>query len=157
MHVDLHQKVRDAIDKSLLGQTSAEEQRMQAEHLASCDACRQYLDDSQRVIAGLSGFSFEVDPALQEKVMASLELRAQQLTSQGRRPIWMIYLVAILLTGAGSFAAARGSSLASAAFHLQPGPLQIGVLLLWIVPSLCFCLLFPVVHHLSTAEKGLSQ
>jgi len=65
-----------------------------------------------------------------------------------------------VLTVAGSFTAARFSGLAGAVFHLEPEPLHIGLLALWIVPSLCFCLLFPVLHRLSVGgmnEKGSSQ
>lgn len=156
MHVDLHQAMREIIDKSLLGTASLHEQQRMREHVATCAPCQEYLNASHRVITGLGGFSFEVDPALQEKVMASLALRAQQLELRDSkiRPIWLLYLVALLLTVAGSLAVARCSTLAVAAFHVEPALLRLGVLTLWVVPSLCFCLLFPVVHRLSMDEKG---
>jgi anti-sigma factor RsiW len=147
MHVDLHQAMRQIIDKSLLGEASIHEQQTLQEHLASCALCQDYLDASNRVIAGLGGFSFEVDPALQGKVMESLTLRAQTLRSSQPRPMWWNYLAALILTAAGSFTVAL----------FTPMSLRAGVFALWILPSLCFCLLFPVLHRLSTGEKGLSQ
>jgi hypothetical protein len=95
-------------------------------------------------------------------VLAAITLRAQQLEASKieRRPMVWSYLAALVLTVTGSFAAARFSGLAGAVFHLEPEPLHVGLLALWIVPSLCFCLLFPVLHRLSVGwmdEKGLSQ
>ena len=125
-------------------------------------ACQEYLKASNQAIAGLGGFSFEVNPDLHGRVLAALTLRAQQLETKRiqQRPMWWSYLAAFVLTVAGSFTAARFSGIAGAVFHIEPGPLHIGLLALWIVPSLCFCLLFPVLHRLSvgwTNEKGLSQ
>ncbi len=158
MHIDLHQVMRQIIDQSLLGEASVHEQQTLREHLASCAACQDYLNACNRVVAGLGGFSFEIDPALQEKVLGSLTQRAQQLALSSKpRPMWWSYLAAILLTVCGSFVVARGSGLASAAFHLEPASLHAGVLALWIIPSLCFCLLFPVLHRLSTGAKGIFQ
>ncbi len=73
--------------------------------------------------------------------------------------LW-VFPAALVLTICGSFAAARFSGLAGAVFHLQPALLHIGLLTLWIVQSLCFCLLFPILHRVSLGrmnEKGLSQ
>jgi hypothetical protein len=89
--------------------------------------------------------------------MASLTRRAQQLESTERRPMGWIYLTALVLTIAGSFAAERLSGLAVGALHMPSVPLKSGVVALWIVPSLCFCLLFPVLHRLAAGEKGISQ
>jgi hypothetical protein len=154
MHVDPHQAMREAIDQSLLGAATVQEQQKLREHLAACAPCQEYLNASNRVISGLGGFSFEAGQELQERVMASLALRAQQLAAGKPMPLWLLYLEAILLTTLGCVAAVRFSNLAVAAFHVDPGPLQLGVLALWIVPSVLFCLLFPVVHRLSTVEKG---
>jgi hypothetical protein len=162
MQVDRHQEIRDIIDRSLVGAVSRQEEQALREHLLSCASCQEYLHASHQAIAGLGGFSFEVNPELQGKVVAALALRAQQLEAGriGRRPMLWSYLAALVLTVAGSLAAARFSGLAGAVFHIEPEPLHIGLLALWIVPSLCFCLLFPILHRLSAGwmdEKGLSQ
>ena len=162
MQVDRHQEIRHIVDRSLAGAASLEEEQALREHLITCVACQEYLNASHRAIAGLGGFSFEVNPDLHGKVLAALTLRAQQLDTNRieQRPMLWSYLAALVLTICGSFAAARFSGLAGAVFHLQPALLHFGLLALWIVPSLCFCLLFPILHRLSLDwmnEKGLSQ
>jgi hypothetical protein len=162
MQVDRHQEIRHIIDRSLVGAASSQQEQTLREHLLTCVACEEYLNVSNRAIAGLGGFSFEVNPDLHGKVLAALTLRAQQLETNRvqQRPMLWSYLAALVLTVAGSFTAARFSGLAGALFHLEPEPLHIGLLALWIVPSLCFCLLFPLLHRLSVGgmnEKGLSQ
>jgi hypothetical protein len=162
MQVDRHQEIRHIIDRSLAGAASSQEEQTLREHLLTCVACQEYLNASHQAIAGLGGFSFEVNPDLHGKVLAAITLRAQQLEASKieRRPMVWSYLTALVLTVTGSFAAARFSGLAGAVFHLEPEPLHVGLLALWVVPSLCFCLLFPILHRLSAGwmnEKGLSQ
>jgi hypothetical protein len=162
MQVDRHQEIRHIIDRSLVGAASSQEEQTLREHLLTCVACQEYLKASNQAIAGLGGFSFEVNPDLHGRVLAALTLRAQQLETKRiqQRPMWWSYLAAFVLTVAGSFTAARFSGIAGAVFHIEPALLNIGLLALWIVPSLCFCLLFPILHRLSVGwanEKGLSQ
>jgi predicted anti-sigma-YlaC factor YlaD len=158
MHVDIHQAVRQIIEKSLLGELPPHEQQTLREHLNTCAGCKEYLEISDRVVAGLRGFSFEVNPELQGKVMASLTQRAQQLELSGAHmPMRWVYLAALVLTIAGSYVAQRLTGFTVGALHMHPAPLESGVVALWIVPSLCFCLLFPVLHRLAAGEKGTSQ
>ncbi len=81
MTSDNHESFQRKIDETLAGGIVVGEEESLREHLASCTECQEYLAASTRVIAGLSGFSFDVDPALQEKVCASISLRAQQIES----------------------------------------------------------------------------
>ena len=162
MQADLHHEVRRIIDRSLEGAAFLQEEQTLREHLLICAPCQEYLNASHRAIAGLGGFSFEVNPDLHEKVLAALTQRAQQLETKRveRRPMLWSYLAALVLTVVGSLTAARFSGLAVAVFHLQPATMHFGLLALWIVPSLCFCLLFPFLHRVSEGwkdEKGLSQ
>jgi hypothetical protein len=162
MQIDGHQAIRHIIDKSLVGAASLQEEQTLREHFLTCAPCQEYLNASNRAIAGLGGFSFEVNPDLHGRVIASLALRAQQLEMNRIKqwPMWWSYCVALMLTVAGSLTASRFSGLAVAVFHIEPATLHFGLLALWIVPSLCFCLLFPILQRLSAGwvnEKGLSQ
>jgi hypothetical protein len=162
MQADRHQEIRHIIDRSLVGAASSQEEHTLRDHLLTCVACQEYQNASHQAIAGLGGFSFEVNPDLHGRVLAALTLRAQQLETKRveQRPMLWSYLAALVLTVTGSFSAARFSGLAGAVLHLQPAPLHIGLLALWVVPSLCFCLLFPILHRWSQGwmnEKGLSQ
>jgi hypothetical protein len=156
MPVDRHESICHIIDKSLIGAASLEEQGTLREHLLTCPSCTEYLGASHRAIASLGGFSFEVDPGLQGRVLASLE--QQQLERERIRPMpkWWSRLVALLLTAAGSLAASRFAGLAAPVFHIEPARIQFGLVAFWIAPSVCFCLLFLLLSVSPASKKGLS-
>ena len=79
MRSDDHESFQRRIDETLAGEIAGGEEESLREHLASCPQCQEYLAAGTRVIAGLGGFSFDVDPALQEKVCAAINSRAQQI------------------------------------------------------------------------------
>jgi predicted anti-sigma-YlaC factor YlaD len=157
MQVEHHFEIRRMIDRSLEGRAPIQEQQTLREHLATCTPCQEYLDVSRRAIAGLAGFSFEVKPNLYDDVLGVLAQRAQQLTTERarRRPMLWSYVAAFLLTACGSLTALRFSGSAASLFHLPAATMHLGLLALWIVPSLCFCLLFPILSRWN--EKGLSN
>jgi hypothetical protein len=139
MQIDRHEPICQLIDKSLAGAATPAEVRSLQDHLATCAGCQEYLETSQRAILSLSGFAFEVDPRLQEKVMGAL---IAQRAGDNPIPVWWGRVAALVLTVAGSFATWRFAGLAAAAFHVQPAQIQLGLATFWIAPSVCFCLLF---------------
>ena len=153
MNIDHHEGFQRMIDESLAAAISAEEEQSLREHLATCAPCLEYLSASNRVIAGLSGFSFEVNPTLNARVFASLRVRAQQVeAAQPRRRQWLlISLAAVVLTISGSVVDLRFGDLIASVFDIQRTQLQHGLLAFWIVPSLCVFLLFPLLPWLSKA------
>jgi hypothetical protein len=155
MQTDRHQPICHIIDKSLVGTASLEEQQTLREHLLACTSCNEYLGASHRAIAGLGGFSFDVDPALQERVLASLARQQSETKRILSMPVWWSRVVALVLTIAGSFAASRLAGLAAPVFRLQAAQIQLGLVAFWIAPSVCFCLLF-LVLSVSPIKKGLS-
>ena len=64
MQIDRHHEIRHIIDRSLVGEASSQEEQALREHLLTCAPCQEYLNASHRAIAGLAGFSFEVNPDL---------------------------------------------------------------------------------------------
>jgi anti-sigma factor RsiW len=159
MQADLHDTMRQIIDKSLVGEASPQEQQALRKHLLACAACQKYASDSRRAIVSLSGFSFAADPGLQAKVHASLTLRAQQLqaTQPNRRRILQVSIAALLLTIVGTSGAMQVGSPLAAALHLPLAQAQVGLFTFWIAPSWCFSLFLPVLLLLrarSTNAKG---
>jgi len=159
MQADLHNEMRQNIDKSLVGEASPEEQQALRKHLLACAACQKYASDSRLAIVSLNGFSFAADPGLTEKVHAALALRAQQLqtTRPNRKRILQVSLAALLLTIVGSFAALHMGNPLAAILHLPLSQAQAGLLTFWIAPSWCFALLLPVlllVSARSANKKG---
>ncbi len=159
MPFDRHEPICQIIDKSLAGAATLAEERTLHEHLATCVPCSEYLETSQRAIAGLGGFSFDVDPELQEKVLAALARQPSRLRQNHSLPLWWGRLAALMLTVVGSFATWRFASVIAAALHLEPAQIQLGVIWIWIAPSVCISLLFlllPVSAASWIHEKGSS-
>ena len=161
MNIDHHESFQRMIDESLAGAISAEKEESLREHLSTCAPCKEYLSASNRVIAGLSGFSFEVNPTLNARLLAALKLREEQVRAAqpGRRRWLLISLSAVLLTMGGSFVDLQFGRLIASAFEIQRTPVQQGLIAFWIVPSLCVLLVFPLLPLLSKAgtrwEEGI--
>lgn len=153
---DPHKAMRQIIDRSLVGEASPQEQQELRKHLPECAACQKYASDSRRAIAALGGFSFAANADLQAKVFAALAERAQQLEAAqpGRRRIVRTCIIAFLLTIVGSFGAWHVGNPLAVVLHLEPAQARTGVLALWVLPSLCFSLLLPVVLLLSARSAN---
>ena len=147
MNIDQHESFQHMIDESLTGGISAEREQSLREHLETCVRCQGYLSASNRVIAGLGGFSFAVDPTLNAKVLASLRRPAQP----GRWGWALISVAAVVLTTGGSFVDLRFGDLIASAFDIQRMQVRQELLAFWIVPSLCILLLFPLLPLLAKA------
>jgi len=162
MQADPHQLIRQLIDQFLAGAASSEEEQTLREHLAGCAECSEYLEDSNRAIAALRGFSFPVDSDLDSRVLASLTHGAQQVENRHfqRSRMWQGGIVALLLTVGGSFTATQLGARAAAVWHLSAAQLHLGLAAFWIAPSLWICLLFlllPVSPALWMNKKGLTR
>jgi hypothetical protein len=155
MKTDPHATIRDIIDKTLAGGASPEDEPSLREHLPTCAPCQEYLGAGSRVIDGLGGFSFDIDPGLEQKVLWSLSVRAQQLeTAQfhRRRIVWSCGGALVLLV-TGSFLALELGHLVAASLNLPLMQVQRLLLALWVLPSLCLSLLFPVLPLLSHGKE----
>jgi hypothetical protein len=153
MKPDRHKVFKHMIDESLAAGVSIPEEQSLREHLRSCVPCQDYLNASNRVIASLGGFSFEVDPSLQAKVFASISQRAQQVeaTPFTRHRLLLICALALAFTAAGSFLDLQFGSLIASVFDIQSLQVRHGLIAFWIAPSLCLLLLFPILPLLSEA------
>jgi hypothetical protein len=155
MNIDHHEGFQRMIDESLAAAISAEKEQSLREHLATCAPCLEYLSASNRVIAGLSGFSFEVNPTLNARVLVALKLQAQQVRAAqpGRRrlmrqhnvhfKVWAAFAVALSMSIAGSALVYQVAKLLTVPMHLDTAQVQAGVLVFWLLPSFCaaLCLL----------------
>jgi hypothetical protein len=155
MNIDHHEGFQRMIDESLAAAISAEKEQSLREHLATCAPCLEYLSASNRVIAGLSGFSFEVNPTLNARVLVALKLQAQQVRSAQLGPrrlmrqhnvqfkVWAAFAVALSMSIAGSALVYQVAKLLTAPMHFDTAQVQAGVLVFWLLPSFCaaLCLL----------------
>jgi predicted anti-sigma-YlaC factor YlaD len=161
MPTDGHESICRLIDKFLAGDISGPEEKSLQQHLGACSTCQLYLDASNRAIAGLGGFAFESDPGLPDKIIAALTARGAQLERQrlSHRKLAWSYLAALVLTLTGSFAAMQLGGQFANALSATRQEVQLGLIAVWIVPSVCFCLLLPTLPMLSKRwmnAKGMS-
>jgi predicted anti-sigma-YlaC factor YlaD len=154
MNVGQHESFQHMIDESLAGALSAERGQSLHEHLQTCASCREYLNASNRVVAGLGGFSFEVDPTLNARVFAALRQRAQQVqvAHPGRAQWVLICLAAVVLTMVGSFIDLQFGRLIASVLDIQHTHVQQGLFDFWIAPASLVLLLFPLLPVLSKAS-----
>jgi anti-sigma factor RsiW len=156
MKPDRHEMFEQVIDKTLAGDVSPDEERSLRLHLEACPRCHEYFSAGTRVISGLGGFSFAVDPGLQARVSTALLVRAQQLESRRlsrKRLVW-ICIIALVLTVVGSFIDLQFGRVAAAFLGVQPTHLRQELISYWIGPSFWLLLLFPMLPALLTPSKN---
>lgn len=153
MKNDHRETFQHMIDQSLAVGLSVESEHSLREHLDTCVACREYLSASNRVIAGLRGLSFEVDPDLATRVLSSMLPPARP----SRRRWVFSSVAAMVLTCGGSVVDLRCGDLLASIFDIQRMQMRQQLLAFWIVPSLCVLLLFPLLPLLSKAASGAER
>ncbi|WP_263384527.1 zf-HC2 domain-containing protein [Granulicella arctica] len=145
MNIDHHETFQRMIDESLAGALSAENEQSLREHLSTCATCREYLSASNRIIAGLSGFSFEVNPTLNARVLVALKLYNTGTMRQHSVPFknWAAFAVALSMSFVGSGLVYQMAERLAVPMHFVSAQVQAGVLVFWLLPSLCaaLCLL----------------
>ena len=143
MSIDRHESFQRMIDESLAAAISAEKEQHLREHLATCVPCQQYLSASNRVIAGLGGFSFEVNPTLNARVLAALKLHHAGTTRQHKLQfkVWAAFALALSMAIVGSALVYQAATLLTVSMNFDAAQIQVGVLVFWLLPSLCAALL----------------
>jgi hypothetical protein len=155
MNIDHHESFQRMIDESLAGAISAEREQSLREHLSTCAPCKEYLSASNRAVAGLSGFSFEVNPTLNARVLAALRLQAEQVRETLAHDSGTMRQHTVQFKNLAAFAVALSMSFVGSALvyqmvkrlavpmHFDTAQVQAGVLVFWLLPSFCsaLCLL----------------
>jgi anti-sigma factor RsiW len=147
MILERHESFQRMIDESLAGAISADKEQSLREHLATCALCKEYLGASNRVIASLNGFSFEVNPNLNANVLAALR---QQTRQPSRRRILLRHHVPLRVLAAfagalsmsitGSVIVYQVAKLLTVPMQFDTAQVQAGVAVFWLLPSLCAAL-----------------
>ena len=142
MNIDHHEGFQRMIDESLAAAISAEREQSLREHLATCVPCQKYLSASNRVIAGLGGFSFEVNPTLNARVLVALKLHNTGTRRQHnvQFKVWAAFAVALSMSFVGSTLVYQVAKLLTVPMHFDAAQVQAGVLVFWLLPSFCSAL-----------------
>ena len=158
MTSDMHHLCREMIDNTLVAGSSVEDDPLLREHLRTCLPCQEYLEAGTRVLAGLGGFSFTVDPSLETTVLHALEMRAHQLTaaSLDRKRLAWACAIAVLFAVAGSLLDLRCGDLLASLLHLRTLEVRQSLLTFWVIPSLLPVLLFPLLPVLAGRKERMA-
>ena len=148
MILDHHERFQRMIDESLAAPISAEKEQSLREHLATCVSCQEYLSTSNRVIAGLGGFSFEVNPTLNARVLVALKLHNTGTIRDHnvQFKVWAGFAVALSMSFVGSALVYQVARMLTVPIHFDDAQIQAGVLVFWLTPSLCSALCLLASH-----------
>lgn len=137
-------RFRELIDRSFVEEISAGERRLMHDHIRDCDGCKRYVELTARAIRGLRDFTFTSEPD------SSPQLREILAHHTGTRrqhnvqfKIWAAFAVALSMSFVGSALVYQMAERLAVPMHFDTAQVQAGVLVFWLLPSLCsaLCLL----------------
>jgi hypothetical protein len=137
-------RFRELIDRSFAEEVSEGERQLIHDHIRDCDGCKRYVELTARTIRGLREFTFtsELDSNAQvRKILAHHTGTMRQQNVQFK--IWAAFAVALSISFVGSALVYQVAKRLAVPMHFDTGQVQAGVLVLWLLPSLCsaLCLL----------------
>ena len=137
-------RLRELIDKSFAEEVSEGERQLIHDHIRDCDGCKRYVELTGRTIRGLREFTFTIEPdshALAAEILAHHAGTMRQHNVQFK--IWAAFAVALSMSIVGSAFVYQVAKFLAAPMHFDTAQVQAGVLVFWLLPSLCsaLCLL----------------
>jgi predicted anti-sigma-YlaC factor YlaD len=137
-------RFRELIDRSFAEEISEGERQLIRDHIRDCDGCKRYLELTARTIRGLREFTFTSEPDSNAQV---LEILAQHTGTMRQHrvqfKVWAAFAVALLMSIVGSALVYQVAKFLAVPMHFDTSQVQPGVLIFWLLPSLCsaLCLL----------------
>ena len=133
--------LRELIDKSFAEEISETERQLIDRHIRDCDGCQRYVELTARTLRGLREFTFTSEADSTAKVF---EILAHH-TGTMRQPhlqfnIWAAFAAALSMSVVGSVLVYQIARFLAAPTHFGNAQLQAGVLIFWLLPSLCVAL-----------------
>jgi predicted anti-sigma-YlaC factor YlaD len=134
-------RLRELIDKSFAEEISEAERQLIDRHIRDCDGCQRYVEITARTLRGLREFTFTSETDSTARVF---EVFAHH-TGTMRQPhaqfkIWAAFAVALSMSVVGSVLMYQVARFLAAPTHFDSAQVQAGVLIFWLLPSLCAAL-----------------
>ena len=134
-------RFRELIDRSFVEEVSERERQLIHDHIRHCDGCKRYLELTARTIRGLREFTFTSEPDSNAQVRAILAHHTQTMRQHNVQfKIWAAFAVALLMSIVGSALVYQAAKLLAVPLHFDTARVQAGVLVFWLLPSLCAAL-----------------
>ena len=137
-------RFRELIDRSFVEEVSEGERQLIHDHIRDCDSCKRYLELTARTIRGLREFTFTSEPDSNAQVREILAHHTGTMRQHKVQfKIWAAFAVALLMSFVGSALVYQVARLLAVPMHFDTSQVQPGVLIFWLLPSLCsaLCLL----------------
>jgi hypothetical protein len=144
IRLECDKRFRELIDRSFVEEVSEGEGQLIHDHIRDCDGCKRYVELTARTIRGLREFSFTSEPGPNTRVheiLAHHTGRMRQHNVQFKN--WAAFAAAFLLSFVGSALVYQIAKRLAVPMHFDTAQVQAGVLVFWLLPSLCsaLCLL----------------
>ena len=165
-----HEEVRKLIATSASDLSEAQQALLNA-HLQDCGPCREYAAATAEIVRALRAVPLVADPTLVRNTQARVRARAIELRKRPhwsallalvfpfvdlsadigtstrqhnvQSKIWAAFAVALSMSIVGSALVYQVAKVLAAPMHFDNAQIQAGVLVFWLLPSLCaaLCLL----------------
>jgi hypothetical protein len=142
--VKCDKKFCELIDRSFVEEVSESERRLMHDHIRDCDECKRYVELTARTIRGLREFTFTSEPDSSVQVLEILARRTATMQQHNVQfKIWAAFAAALSMSFAGSALVYQTVTRLAVPMHYDTAQVQTGVLVFWLLPSLCaaLCLL----------------
>jgi hypothetical protein len=142
--MDCEKRFRELIDRSFVEEVSEGERRLMHDHIRDCDGCKRYVELTARTIRGLREFTFTSEPDSSAQVREILAHHTGTMRQHSVQfKIWPAFAVALSMSFVGSALVYQMVKRLATPMHFDNAQVQAGVLVFWLLPSLCsaLCLL----------------
>ena len=134
-------RFRELIDRSFVEEVSEGERQLIQDHIRDCGGCKRYLDLTARTIRGLREFTFTSEPDSNAQVHEILAHHTETMRQHNVQfTVWAAFAVALAMSIVGSALVYQLAKLLTVPMHFDTARVQAGVLVFWLLPSLCSAL-----------------
>ena len=134
-------RFRELIDRSFVEEVSEGERQLIHDHIRDCDGCKRYLELTARTIRGLREFTFTSEPDSNAQVREILAHHTETIRQHNVQfKAWAAFAVALSMSIVGSALVYQVAKLLTVPMHFDTAQVQAGVLVFWLLPSLCSAL-----------------
>ena len=144
IRLECDKRFRELIDRSFVEEVSEGERRLMHDHIRDCDGCKRYVELTGRAIRGLREFTFTSEPDSSAQVREILAHHTETMRQHNVQfKIWAAFAVALSMSFVGSELVYQMVKRLAVPMHFDTAQVQAGVLVFWLLPSLCasLCLL----------------
>jgi predicted anti-sigma-YlaC factor YlaD len=137
-------RFRELIERSFVEEVSEGERQLIHDHIRDCDGCRRYLELTARTIRGLREFTCTSEPDSNAQVLKILAYHTETMRRRNAQcKVWAAFAVALSMSIVGSALVYQAARLLTVPMRFDTAQVQAGVLVFWLLPSLCaaLCLL----------------